>query len=66
MNTRTLVAALVGLALVAAACGSDEPAATEPATTGTGDDASRRDGAGGDRARRRRSGSSRSARPTPR
>jgi iron complex transport system substrate-binding protein len=33
MKTRTLVAALVGLSLVAAACGSDETATTEPATT---------------------------------
>jgi iron complex transport system substrate-binding protein len=33
MNTRTLVAALAGLSLVVAACGSDEPATTEPATT---------------------------------
>ena len=35
MNTRTLVAALAGVSLVAAACGSDEPesASTELATT---------------------------------
>jgi iron complex transport system substrate-binding protein len=33
VNTRTLVAALAGLSLVAAACGSDEPAATEPAVS---------------------------------
>jgi iron complex transport system substrate-binding protein len=34
MNTRTLLAALAGLSLVAAACGSDsEPSDTEPATT---------------------------------
>ena len=32
MNTRTLVAALAGLSLVVAACGSDEPATTESAT----------------------------------
>ncbi len=33
MKTRTLVAALAGLSLVAAACGSDDTATTEPATT---------------------------------